>query len=53
MAIVTAQQWQHVEEHQRVLHHLAEQQRSMLDQFVMAQEQTSQQLWDHLTQSVH
>lgn len=33
-----------------VLHHLAEQQRSMLKQLVTAQAQTNQHLWDHLAQ---
>lgn len=37
MAIMAAPQWQEAEEHQRVLQHLAEQQRSMLDYLVAAQ----------------
>lgn len=51
MGVVAAQQWQQAEDHQRVLQHLAEQLRSMLDQLVAIQAQTSQQVWDHITQA--
>lgn len=40
------------EEHQQVLHHLVDQQRSMLDQLVTTQIQTCQQLYDRLTHVV-
>lgn len=52
MLVVAAQQRQQTKEHQRVLQHLAEQQRSMLDWLVAAQAQMSQLLWEHLTQAV-
>lgn len=52
MVVVAAQQRQQEEEYQHILHHLAEQQRSMLDQLVTAQAQTSQQLWDWLAQAM-
>lgn len=42
MVVVAAQQRQQEEDYQHILHHLAEQQRSMLDQ----------QLWDWLAQAM-
>lgn len=52
MAVVAAQQWQQQEQLQLALHHLAEQQKSILDQVIAAaQAQTCQQLWDWLTQT--
>lgn len=52
MVVAAAQQRQQVEEHQQVLQHLAEQQCNLLAQLVVAQAQTGQQLWDHVTQAV-
>lgn len=47
MVVVATQQQQQAEEHQRVLQHLVDQQRSMRNQLVAAQVQTSQKLWKH------
>lgn len=44
MAAVAAEQRQQAEQHQRVLQHLTDQQWNMLDQLVVAQAESSQQL---------
>lgn len=53
MAVTATQQQQHADKHQHMLHHLAEQQLSILDQLAVAQDQTSQHLWDQLAHTTH
>lgn len=50
MVVVVMQQHQQVQEHQRVLQHLVEQQQTCW--LVLAQVQTSLQLWGHVTQAL-